>query len=64
MREAQVQRPKAGVHHPDVVAALRKEGLFALAAPAELGGGGASGSTQLAVFEAMAHADSSAGGRS
>ena len=47
--------------HPDVVAALRKEGLFALAAPAELRGGGASGSTQLAVFEAMAHADSSAG---
>jgi alkylation response protein AidB-like acyl-CoA dehydrogenase len=47
--------------HPDVVAALRREGLFALGAPAELGGGGASGSTQLTVFEAMAHADSSAG---
>lgn len=47
--------------HPAVVDALERERLFLLAAPSELGGRDASGETQLAVFEAMAHADPSAG---
>lgn len=47
--------------HPAVVAALHHERLFALTTPTELGGHDASGATQLAVYEAMAHADTSAG---
>ncbi|TKC90369.1 acyl-CoA dehydrogenase family protein [Polyangium fumosum] len=47
--------------HPAVVAAMKEEGLFALAAPKEVGGLGADGRTQFVVYEAMAHADPSAG---
>ncbi|MDI3291976.1 acyl-CoA dehydrogenase family protein [Polyangium sp. 15x6] len=47
--------------HPAVVEVMKKEGLFALAAPKEVGGQGADGRTQLVVYEAMAHADPSAG---
>ncbi|MDI1452105.1 acyl-CoA dehydrogenase family protein [Polyangium sp. 6x1] len=47
--------------HPTVVAAMKEEGLFALAAPKEVGGQGADGRTQFVVYEAMAHADPSAG---
>lgn len=46
---------------PAVVDALRGSGLAQLAVPESLGGGEADPSTQLAVFEAMAHADTSAG---
>jgi indole-3-acetate monooxygenase len=64
-------RPVAAAHaeasdrertlHPAVVAAMRAEGLFGLAAPREVGGDDAPPLAQLAVIEAMAHADSSAG---
>jgi len=47
--------------HPAVVQAMRDEGLFSLATPRELGGAGADARTQLVVYEAMAHADPSAG---
>ena len=47
--------------HPAVVAAMRAEGLFGIAAPRALGGLEVDIETQLDVFEAMAFADSSAG---
>lgn len=52
---------RARTLHPDVVAAMRAEGLFGFAAPREVGGAGAPLLAQLAVVEAMAHADPSAG---
>jgi indole-3-acetate monooxygenase len=52
---------EAATLHPAVVEVMKEEGLFALAAPKEVGGIGADGRTQLAVYEAMAHADPSAG---
>ena len=47
--------------HPEVVAALHREGIFAVAMPSELGGREVDLVTQLTVFEALAHADASAG---
>jgi alkylation response protein AidB-like acyl-CoA dehydrogenase len=47
--------------HPEVVAAMRAEGLFGLVAPREVGGAEAGPLVQLGVIEAMAHADSAAG---
>lgn len=52
---------EAATLHPAVVDVMKQEGLFALAAPREVGGQGADGRTQLVVYEAMAHADPSAG---
>lgn len=52
---------RARTLHPEVVAAMRAEGLFGVAAPRELGGLEVDLQTQLDVFEAMAHTDSSAG---
>lgn len=46
---------------PEVVAAMRAEGLWGFAAPREVGGDGAGPLAQLAVVEAMAHAEPSAG---
>lgn len=52
---------RARTLHPAVVAAMRAEGLFGFAAPREVGGAEAPPIAQLAIVEAMAHADSSAG---
>jgi alkylation response protein AidB-like acyl-CoA dehydrogenase len=52
---------REGTLHPEVVAALRAEGLFGFAAPREVGGEGAGPLAQLTVVEATAYADSSAG---
>lgn len=52
---------REGTLHPAVVAAMRAEGLFGFVAPREVGGDDAPPLVQLAVVEAMAHADPSAG---